>query len=72
MLIKFYRGDGQHLADYPIPPGFSYSFGGPHGMPNDAPEAAQKYKMFNVVEDLGGEEIGDFFVPAFKAVVIEG
>jgi len=41
-------------------------------MPNDAPEAAQKYKMFNVVEDLGGEEIGDFFVPAFKAVVIEG
>jgi hypothetical protein len=71
MLIKFYCSDGQQLGDYPMPPGFSYSMGGPHRMPNDAPEAARKYKMFNIVEDLGGEEIGDMFVPAFKAVVIE-
>jgi len=40
-------------------------------MPDDAPQAALKYRMFSVVEDLGGVEVGEFLVPAFKAVVVE-
>jgi len=40
-------------------------------MPSDAPKSALNYKIFNVVEDLGGEEVGAYFVPAFKAVVVE-
>jgi hypothetical protein len=71
MRIKFYRTDGQHLGDHLLPPGFSYSVGPLHRMPPDAPEAARKYQLFRVVEGVQDEEMGEFLIPTFRAIVVE-